>query len=565
MIRVRRALFSAYHKEGLLPLAREAARQGAQLVSSGGTASFLREAGLAVTTVEAITGFGSLFGGRVKTLHPLIHGGILYRRDDADDVRMAAEAGIDGIDLVVVNLYPFGSALEQRLGEDETVELIDIGGPALVRAAAKNHRHVVVVTRPDDYEPVRRALERGAGELEESFAAGLAARAFAVTAEYDAAIARWMADRAGTPVLEGSDTTAGDAIGPRTAAATLTPGTPPRGTTRDVRAGAAEPPDLVVALPETWEILAPRRRALRYGENPSQQAGLYGVGDGFPFDLEQLHGKELSYNNYLDLACGRDLLAEFGDAPVAVVVKHGIPCGAAAASSTAEAYRLARDADALSAFGGVVALNRPVDAATAALLNETFLEVVLAPGYEPETLGALRTKKNRVLLRCPADSLRGEAGAVRGRFAGTGFLLQTPLAPGLGEDGWRVVTKREPDARERADLLFGWKVLKHVRSNGILFAKNGCTVGVGSGQCSRIDSVEAAIRKAERAGHDLRGAVMVSDAFFPFRDCVDRAGGAGVSAVLHPGGSLRDDESALACDEQRMAMVLNGARIFSHG
>lgn len=539
MIRVRRALFSAYHKEGLLPLAREAVRHGVELVSSGGTASFLRDAGLTVTTVEAITGFGSLFGGRVKTLHPLIHGGILFRRDDEDDTRMAAEAGIRGIDLVVVNLYPFGAAVEQQLDDDATVELIDIGGPALVRAAAKNHRHVAVVTRPEEYETVRLALELGAGTLEASFAAGLAARAFAVTAAYDAAIARWMAERTGGPAPTAADST--------------------------TTAAAGTPSDAALALPETWEVRAPRRRILRYGENPSQQAGLYGAGEGFPFNLEQLHGKELSYNNYLDLACGREVLAEFGDALVAVVVKHGIPCGAAKGPTPAEAYRRARDADALSAFGGVVALNRPVDAATAALLNETFLEVVLAPDYAPEALSALRTKKNRVLLRCPADAWRGETGAIGGRLAGTGFLLQTPLPRGVGEDTWRVVTKREPDARERADLLFGWRILKQVRSNGILFAKDERTVGVGSGQCSRIDAVEAAIRKAERAGHDLHGAIMVSDAFFPFRDCVDRAAAAGVTAVLHPGGSVRDEESVAACDEHGLAMALNGARIFSHG
>ncbi len=535
MIRVQRALISAYHKDGLLPLAREAVKHGAELVSSGGTASYLREAGLPVTTVEEITGFGSLFGGRVKTLHPLIHGGILFRRDDPADLRMAAEAGIRGIDLVVVNLYPFDAALAQRLDADATIELIDIGGPALVRAAAKNHRHVAVVTTPDDYEPVRQALERGAGSLEEPFAAALAARAFQVTAEYDATIARWMAARATRP------------------AAT------------EARASLPGAPAVSDALPETWEVRAPRRRNLRYGENPSQQAGLYGTGDGFPFNLEQLHGKELSYNNYLDLACGRDLLAEFDSTPVAVVVKHGIPCGAARGSALAETYRRAREADALSAFGGVVALNRPVDEATVALLNETFLEVVLAPDYAPEALSALRTKKNRVLLRCPAEAWRTAASPVRGRFAGAGFLLQTPLPPGVGEDRWRVVTPREPDPRERADLLFGWKILKHVRSNGILFAKNECTVGVGSGQCSRIDSVEAAIRKAERAGHDLAGSVMVSDAFFPFRDCVDRAASVGVTAVLHPGGSVRDEESVAACAEHGMAMALNGARIFSHG
>lgn len=554
MIRVRRALFSAYHKEGLLPLAREAARWGAELVSSGGTASFLREAGLAVTTVEEITGIGSLFGGRVKTLHPAIHGGILFRRDDEDDVREAAAAGIRGIDLVVVSLYPFGEAAEQGLNETETIELIDVGGPALVRAAAKNHRHVAVVTRPEDLEPVRRALEAGAGNLDETLAATLATRAFAVTAEYDAGIARWMAERTGVPVEAQLGVPADSEIG---AAAGVTTD-PSSG--MSMQAGGSAP-----GLPDTWEVRAPRRRILRYGENPSQHAGLYGAGEEFPFNLEQLHGKELSYNNYLDLACGREVASEFPDDVVAVVVKHGIPCGVARDESLAGAYRRARDSDALSAFGGVVTLNCPVDPATAVLLNETFLEVILAPGYSQEALETLQTKKNRAILRCPAETLQGAVGLVRGRFVGTGFLLQTPLPPRIGEEGWRVMTKREPDGRERADLLFGWKVLKHVRSNGILLVKEGCTVGVGAGQCSRIDSVEAAIRHAQRGGHDLQGSVMVSDAFFPFRDCVDRAGAVGVTAVLHPGGSVRDDESVQACEDQGMAMAVNGARVFSHG
>jgi phosphoribosylaminoimidazolecarboxamide formyltransferase / IMP cyclohydrolase len=547
MIRIRRALFSAWDKEGLLPLAREAVRWGAELISSGGTASFLREAGLAVTTVEEVTGLAPLFGGRVKTLHPSIHGGILFRRDDEDETRAAAAAGIVGIDLVVVNLYPFPAAVEQALPEDQAIELIDIGGPALVRAAAKNHRHVGVVTRPEDYEAVRRALETGGGSLDEAFAATLAARAFAVTADYDAAIARWMAARAEARTKAGmaaaDDATAG---GPVEAE--------PGG-----MAGAAP------ALPENWEVRAPRRRNLRYGENPSQLAGLYGTGDSFPFDLEQIHGKDLSYNNYLDIACGRDVAAEFPDDLFVVVVKHGIPCGAARGDSLADTYRRARDADSLSAFGGVVTLNRPVDAGTAALLNETFLEVVLAPGYAPEALEALFAKKNRALLRCPARTLRDDAGPMRGRFLGTGWLLQTPLPRRVGEDAWRVVTTREPDAAERADLRFGWRVLKHVRSNAILLVKGECTVGVGAGQCSRIDSLEAAIRHAQRGGHDLRGSVMVSDAFFPFRDCVDRAGAVGVTAVLHPGGSVRDGESAQACEDQGMAMVVNGARVFSHG
>lgn len=514
-MRVRRALFSAYRKEGLLPLAQAVRRHGGEIISSGGTADYLRAQGIEVTTVESITGLGSLFGGRVKTLHPMIHGGILFRRDDPEDVRAATEAGIRAIDLVVVNLYPFAEARAAGVGGDEAIELIDVGGPAMVRAAAKNHRHVAVVTRPEDYDPVREALDQGEGTLDPALLVALAARAFATTAAYDAAIASWL--------------------------------------------------DPTPGLPTEWTPAAPRRRLLRYGENPSQTGGLFGRGNDFPFDLEQLHGKELSYNNYLDLSCGRDLLGEFGAETVAAVIKHGIPCGVARDDDLAVAYRRARDADALSAFGGVVCLNGPVDATLASLLNESFLEVVLAPDYSAEALDLLRSKKNRVLLRCPDATLREPAAGIRGRFCGSGFLLQTALPPGSGEAGWSVATARAPDERESADLVFGWKVLKHVRSNAILLARDGSTRGVGSGQCSRIDALVAAIHKASRSDQELRGAVMVSDAFFPFRDSVDRAHEAGITAVLQPGGSVRDEESIRACDEHGMAMALNGARCFSHG
>lgn len=528
MIRIRRALFSAYHKDGLAPLAREVERWGGTILSSGGTASFLREAGLSVTTVEEVTGVGSLFGGRVKTLHPRIHGGILFRRDDPEDIRQAQEAGIEPIDLVVVNLYPFTSALERGATPEETIELIDIGGPALVRAAAKNHRFVAAVTLPEDYARVCAMLAEGEGSLTEDFCRELAGRAFAVTSSYDSVIAQYFS---GALAVSG--------------------------------AAAASVP----ALPAVWRVSAPQRRTLRYGENPSQQGGLYGLGEGFPFTLEQLHGKELSYNNLLDLGCGRDVLAEFGpeekDA-LAVVVKHGIPCGVARGPELASAYRRARDADSLSAFGGVVLLSREVDRRTAELLNETFLEVVLAPAYAADAITLLEKKKNRVLLRAPLPSLSAPPG-LRGRFVGSGFLLQTPMPPGLGESEWKVVTRRAPEEQERADLLFGWKVLKHVRSNGVLMAAEGRTVGVGSGQCSRIDSTQVAIAKARREGLDLKGAVLVSDAFFPFRDSIDAAADAGVMAVLQPGGSVRDEESIQACDERGLAMVLNGARVFSHG
>lgn len=518
MIRVRRALLSVYSKQGLVPLAEEIVRFGGELLSSGGTARHLEEAGLRVTSVESWTGSPSMFEGRVKTLHPRIHGGILFRRDHPEDVAEARANEIEGIDLVVVNLYPFASALERGAGDAETIELIDVGGPAMVRAAAKNHRHVAVVTLPEDYERVRAALVEGEGQLSETLCRELAARAFAVTSAYDAVIARY---------LRGSEETDG--------------------------------------LPDLFEVHAPRRRLLRYGENPSQRGALYGSGEGFPFDLEQIHGKELSYNNLLDLGCGRDVLAEFGDELVAVVIKHGIPSGVARGASLEEAYVRARDADALSAFGGVVILNRDVDASTAARLNESFLEAVLAPGYAADALELLRTKKNRVLLRIDAAALRAEKIEPTGRFLGRGFLLQTPLPRGLGERDWKVVTTREPSAAERRDLIFGWRVLKHVRSNGVLFARDEQTLGIGSGQMSRIDSLEVAIRKAAREGHDLRGSVMVSDAFFPFRDCVDRAMEVGATAVLQPGGSVRDGESVLACNERGGSMALNDARVFSHG
>jgi phosphoribosylaminoimidazolecarboxamide formyltransferase / IMP cyclohydrolase len=518
-------------------------RWGGSIISSGGTAAFLRDAGLEVTTVEELTGVGSLFGGRVKTLHPRIHGGILFRRRDPEDVKSAEQAGIEPIDLVVVNLYPFASAVESGASEEDTIELIDVGGPAMVRAAAKNHHSVAVVTLPEDYGRVRAALDEGEGSLSEGLRRDLAGRAFRVTAEYDGLIADYFA---GTTGGSGTPVAAVAAAGPAPVA------TPPTGQ------GLSE-------LPAVWQVSASRRRTLRYGENPSQRGGLYGTGTGFPFDLEQLHGKELSYNNILDLGCGRDVMAEFAPQLVAVVIKHGIPCGVAHGQSLAEAYRRARDADSLSAYGGVVLLNREVDVATAELLNETFLEVVLAPAFKAEAQGLLEKKKSRILLRCPLPSLVEPAGQLRGRFVGSGFLLQTPMPPGLGESEWKVVTRRSPDEGERADLLFGWKVLKHVRSNGVLMAKNGQTVGVGSGQCSRIDSTRIALAKAAREGLDLHGAVLVSDAFFPFRDSIDAAAKAGVTAVLQPGGSVRDEESIQACDEQQVAMVVNGARVFSHG
>ncbi|MCA9729176.1 MAG: bifunctional phosphoribosylaminoimidazolecarboxamide formyltransferase/IMP cyclohydrolase [Candidatus Eisenbacteria bacterium] len=522
MIPIRRALFSAYSKDGLIPLAQEVSRWGGEIVASGGTAQYLSEAGLDVVPVETLTGFGSLFGGRVKTLHPNVHGGILFRRDDPHDVEQARQAGIVPIDLVVVNLYPFEAALERGASASETIELIDIGGPAMVRAAAKNHASVVCVTLPDDYARVRTALAAGEGRISPLLSRELAAKAFSVTAHYDAAIAGYLSNG-------------------------------------DKGEASAQ------LLPDLWELRAPRRQTLRYGENPSQQGGLYGTGKGFPFDVEQIHGKEISFNNYLDLGCGRDTIAEFGGDLCAVVIKHGIPCGVARGETPAEAYRRARAGDSLSAFGGVVVLNRIVDEETAELLNETFLEVVLAPGFSESSLSVLRKKKNRILLRCAQESLTKPAPDLRGRFLGSGFLLQSPLPVGCGESDWRTVTETPLGPAWREDLRFAWRVLKHVRSNGVLFARAGQTLGVGSGQCSRVDATEIAISKARREGHSLEGSVMVSDAFFPFPDSVEKAAEVGAVAVLQPGGSVKDEDVIAACNRLGVAMVLNGQRVFSHG
>ena len=517
-IRVRRALFSAYTKSGIVPLAKEVVRWGGEVVASGGTADVLTEGGIPVRTIESITGVGSLFGGRVKTLHPKIHGGILFRRDFPEDVRAAEGAGIEAIDLVVVNLYPFTSALQKGASPEETIELIDVGGPTLVRAAAKNHRHVAVVTSPEDYSRVQAALHQGEGRLRRKFLRELAAKAFRVTSEYDAAIAEYLSD-----------------------------------------VGAAK------ELPAAWSVHVPLRKELRYGENPSQKGGLYGAGVDFPFDLEQLHGKELSYNNYLDLACGRDVIAEFGGELTAVVIKHGIPCGVAHGETLEDAYLRARASDSLSAFGGVVVLNRVVDDATARRLDETFLEAILAPGFADDAEEILAGKKNRILLRCTSDALLRADEGLRGRFVGHGFLLQTPLGPRGGEDQWKVVTDRAPEDGEVKDLRFAWRVLRHVRSNAVLFARDGQVLGVGSGQTSRIDAVESAIAKATREGHTLEGSVFVSDAFFPFSDSVERAASVGARAVLQPGGSVKDGDSIAACNRLGLAMVLNGYRVFSHG
>jgi phosphoribosylaminoimidazolecarboxamide formyltransferase/IMP cyclohydrolase len=516
-----RALLSVADKSGIVDLARSLAEAGVELISTGGTATLLREAGLAVTPVAEITGFPEIFDGRVKTLHPRIHGGILGRWDHPEDREAARAHGIEPIGLVVVNLYPFRETVARPGVEpDEAIEQIDIGGPAMIRASAKNHAHTTVVVDPADYGRVAEAVAGGGIELE--LRRALALKAFRHTAAYDAAIAAWMSG------------------------------------------GLVEPEP----LPETLVLEGRRVASLRYGENPHQQAAFYALptpaGRPSLARAEQLHGKELSYNNLLDLDAALGVALDLA-APGAVAIKHTNPCGAAEGApgeSLTSVWRRARATDPTSVFGGIVALNVEVDAETAALLGETFLEAIVAPGYTPEALEALTRKKNLRLLALrpwPAPGPRLDLRAVAG-----GILAQTA---DVGRDDLgaaRVVTRRAPTAEELASLDFAWRVSKHVKSNAIVFASGRGLLGVGAGQMSRVDSCRIAVQKAGDAGHDLRGSVVASDAFFPFPDGLEVVAAAGATAVAQPGGSVRDEEVIAAADRLGLAMLFTGARHFRH-
>jgi phosphoribosylaminoimidazolecarboxamide formyltransferase/IMP cyclohydrolase len=519
MITIRRALLSAYHKEGLDVLARALHEVGAQVLSTGGTYRWLREREIPVTSLEEWTTLPSMFGGRVKTLHPKVHGGILFRRGDPTDEAERVREGIEPIDLVAIHLYPFHEAL-QRDPEDEeaAIELIDVGGPTMLRAAAKNHRSVVAVCDPKDFEEVARALRENRGGIPEPLARRLAAKVFQTTAVYDAMIARY---------LEGRD-------GPG-------------------------------SLPEVFVRGESRLWTLRYGENPSQRGAYYGPAAGYPGGLGKIQGKEISFNNLQDLDVAVELVAALGPEPAVAVIKHATPCGAACAGTLAGAYRLARASDAQSAFGGIVALNGTVDRACAEEIAKTFLELVAAPAFDEGARSVLAAKPNLIVLEGLSASRALASDAPLFRGLGNGILLQDPIPDRLGEEGWKVVSRRAPSAEERAALLFAWRVVRMTRSNGIVLARGAQAVGIGGGQTSRIDALMIAIHKARREGHDLRGAVMASDAFFPFPDCVEEAARTGITAILHPGGSKRDADSVAAADQASIAMVVNEARCFRHG
>lgn len=568
---VARALLSVSNKTGVVAFARGLRDAGVEILSTGGTARELRDAGVGVRDVSDCTGFPEIMGGRVKTLHPRIHGGLLARRGEDDAVM--TEHGIAGIDLLVVNLYPFERTAARGAGAAETIENIDIGGPAMVRAAAKNHRFVTVVTNPADYDEVL-GLIREHGGVGDARRLELAAAAFSHTTAYDRAIAAWLAKHRAAmgPTADAAPRTPGAA--PQTASAApqtadTTPQTPDAApqtpnATPQTPATAPQTPDTEPQtddLPQTWGGF-PQTARLRYGENPHQAAALYSGGGGLA-GAKQLQGKMLSFNNYLDADAAVRAVREFADQPACVIVKHANPCGAACADTPAEAWRRARQTDPQSAFGGIVAFNRALDANAARAMTEQFVEVVVAPEVAPGALPVLAAKPAlRVLAH--AAMLNEDDDGLDARAVAGGVLVQQADTRRISADDLKTVTRRKPDERETDDLLFAWRVAKHVRSNAIVLAAGGRTSGIGAGQMSRVDSVRLAVDKAARAGCALSGAAMASDAFFPFEDGVVAAHEAGVGAVIQPGGSVNDRKVIAAADERGMTMVFTGVRHFRH-
>ncbi|MCL4186351.1 MAG: bifunctional phosphoribosylaminoimidazolecarboxamide formyltransferase/IMP cyclohydrolase [Rhodobacteraceae bacterium] len=525
LVAVRRALISVSDKAGLDGLGRMLAARGVELVSTGGTAAALRAVGLVVRDVSELTGLPEMLDGRVKTLHPGVHGGLLARRDDPSHVAALAAHGLLAIDLLVVNLYPFEATVASGADAAACIEQIDIGGPAMLRAAAKNHAHVAVVTDPEDYAALGEELERHGGATSGAFRARLALTAFGRTAAYDAAVAGWLAGVVAEPA--------------------------PR---RQVLAGRLAQP-------------------LRYGENPHQRAALYlgGPPRAGVATARQVQGKELSYNNIGDADAAWELVAEFAPAEGAacVIVKHGNPCGVARGASAAEAHARAFDCDRSSAFGGIVALNVALDGPTAEAIAAVFTEVVIAPGADDAARAVFASRPNLRLIvaALPEPATAGPAW----RQVAGGFLLQDRDAATLDPGALRCVTRRAPTAAEAADLDFAWRVAKHVKSNAIVFARGGATVGIGAGQMSRVDSTRIAARKAEDmaaalclADSPARGASVASDAFFPFPDGVEALAAAGATAVIQPGGALRDAEVVAAADALGLAMLFTGIRHFRH-
>ena len=513
-MKVKRALISVSDKSGLVDFAKALVAMGVEIVSTGGTMKTLQEAGIPVIYISEVTGFPEMMDGRVKTLNPYIHGGILAVRDNPEHAAAMEEHGIRPIDLVVVNLYPFRETIAKSgVTQEEAVENIDIGGPAMVRSAAKNFRYVTIVVNPDRYDDVVAELAEY-GEVTAETRLALVREAFTHTAEYDAAISRYFS----------------------------------------LQTGEGEYPSTLI---QPWEKL----QDLRYGENPHQTAAFYrdNSAQGGVAHSRQLAGKELSFNNIVDLESAWSIVAEF-DRPAAAIIKHTNPCGTATAGDIATAYKLAYEADPVSAYGGIVALNRPVDAAAAGQMASIFLEAVIAPSFDQAALDIFGAKKNVRLIEAALPETNAKQRYDIKTVSG-GMLIQTTDTMDTPPAEWKTVTKRAPTAAELRELELAWKVVKHVKSNAIVVAREGRTIGVGAGQMNRVGSAEIALKQA---GEAAKGAVLSSDAFFPFRDTVDAAAKAGITAIIQPGGSVRDEESIVAADEHGIAMVFTGMRHFKH-
>ncbi|MDR0571196.1 MAG: bifunctional phosphoribosylaminoimidazolecarboxamide formyltransferase/IMP cyclohydrolase [Clostridiales Family XIII bacterium] len=511
----RRALISVSDKEGVALFAKGLEALGFEIISTGGTAKTLSESGVRVVGVSELTGFPECLDGRVKTLHPAVHGGILAMRGRPEHMSQLSDLKIGTIDVVAINLYPFKETiLKPGVTAEEAIENIDIGGPSMLRSAAKNHKDVLAVCDPADYAAVLDCLKSdGAGA--EGFRLGLALKVFQHTAAYDALIAEYFRGLAGA------------------------------------------------GLPDKLTLTFEKAQSLRYGENPHQKAYFYKeakIWEGALAGAEQLHGKELSFNNINDANGALETLKEFEE-PAVVAVKHANPCGVAVGENVAEAYRKARDADPVSIFGGIVAANRPVGKEMAEEIGKIFIEIVIAPDFTEEALETLTRKPNIRLLRLRGIGTPAPAGTIDVKKVSGGLLVQEADAGLFEEGGWKVVTGKAPSDREREDMVFGMKVVKHIKSNGIVVVKDGMTLGVGPGQTNRIWAVQNAIRQATG---DLKGAVLASDAFFPFDDCVEAAAAAGITAIVQPGGSVNDEASVKKADEKGVAMVFTGMRHFKH-
>lgn len=551
LVKIKRALISLSDKTGAVEFARELASFGVEIISTGGTAKTLRESGIEVKDVSEVTGFPEMMDGRVKTLHPKIHGAFLALRDNAAHVASMNEHGIEPIDLVVINLYPFEETVaKEGVSLEEAVENIDIGGPAMIRSASKNWRSVAVLTDPRLYNGIVEELKANDGSLSMNTRQRLAALAYTRTASYDLAISSYLAKQLSDEDLEFLEPLnplgdlmfieADDWSGGRPA--------------HQEAEGSGMRAELDVQLTKVTD--------LRYGENPHQKAALYLTGDNGIANAEQLHGKEMSFNNYVDAEAAWNLVNDFDQSAVAII-KHTNPSGVGIGATNLEAYQRALSTDPVSAFGGIVAFNRTVDAEVAKAVIEVFSEVIVAPDYSDEALEVFKSKKNLRVLKVGATN-RDQRTTIEYKQISGGFLVQDQDFRTVSVDGLKIVSQKQPTEADLKAMMLAWKVCKHVKSNAIVIANEYQTIGVGSGQMNRVDSVRIAAMRAERFSLPIKGAALASDAFFPFRDNVDEAAKMGIAAIIQPGGSVKDDESIAAADEHGIVMAFTGIRHFKH-